>query len=99
MSEKMWGGRFALPTDKFVEEFNASVHFDNRFYKYDIKGSMAHAKKMLAKQSIISEDDRDNILKGLEQVLSEIESGNFEWKTEDEDIHMAVEKTPDGDRR
>lgn len=92
MSEKMWGGRFALPTDKFVEEFNASVHFDNRFYKYDIKGSMAHAKKMLAKQSIISEDDRDNILKGLEQVLSEIESGNFEWKTEDEDIHMAVEK-------
>ena len=91
MSEKMWSGRFTLPTDKFVEEFNASIHFDNRFYKYDIKGSMAHAK-MLAKQGIISETDRDDIVKGLEQVLSEIESGNFQWKTEDEDIHMAVEK-------
>ena len=91
MSEKMWSGRFTLPTDKFVEEFNASIHFDNRFYKYDIKGSMVHAK-MLAKQGIISETDRDDIVKGLEQVLSEIESGNFQWKTEDEDIHMAVEK-------
>jgi len=91
MSDKMWSGRFTLPTDKFVEEFNASVHFDNRFYKYDIKGSIAHAK-MLAKQRIISEEDRDAIVKGLEQVLSEIESGNFQWKTEDEDIHMAVEK-------
>lgn len=91
MSNNMWGGRFSLPTDKFVEEFNASVHFDNRFYKYDIKGSMAHAK-MLAKQGIISETDRDDIIRGLEQVLSEIESGKFEWKTEDEDIHMAVEK-------
>jgi len=91
MSDKMWSGRFTLPTDKFVEEFNASVHFDNRFYKYDIKGSMAHAK-MLAKQGIISETDRDDIVKGLEQVLYEIESGNFQWKTEDEDIHMAIEK-------
>jgi argininosuccinate lyase len=91
MSEKMWGGRFSLPTDKFVEEFNASVHFDNRFYKYDIKGSMAHAK-MLAKQGVISEADRDAILKGLDQVLSEIESGQFAWRTEDEDVHMAVEK-------
>ncbi|ADD69636.1 argininosuccinate lyase [Denitrovibrio acetiphilus DSM 12809] len=91
MSEKMWGGRFSLPTDKFVEEFNASVHFDNRFYKYDIKGSIAHAK-MLAKQEIISTEDRDSIIKGLNQVLQEIETGKLEWKTEDEDIHMAVEK-------
>jgi argininosuccinate lyase len=90
MSDKMWGGRFSLPTDKFVEEFNASVHFDNRFYKFDIKGSMAHAK-MLAKQGIISNEDKDAILKGLEQVLSEIEAGDFEWKTSDEDIHMALE--------
>jgi argininosuccinate lyase len=90
MSDKMWGGRFSLPTDKFVEEFNASVHFDNRFYKFDIKGSMAHAK-MLAKQGIISNEDKDAILKGLEQVLSEIETGDFEWKTSDEDIHMALE--------
>ncbi|PLX70750.1 MAG: argininosuccinate lyase [Denitrovibrio sp.] len=91
MSEKMWSGRFTLPTDKFVEEFNASVHFDNRFYKYDIKGSIAHAK-MLAKQKIISDKDRDDIISGLEQVLTEIESGRFQWKTEDEDIHMAIEK-------
>lgn len=87
----MWSGRFTLPTDKFVEEFNASIHFDNRFYKFDIKGSMAHAR-MLAKQGIISEDDRDSILSGLETVLAEIESGKFQWRTEDEDIHMAVEK-------
>ncbi len=91
MSEKMWSGRFKLPTNKFVEEFNASIHFDKRFYKYDIKGSMAHAK-MLAKQGIISETDRDDIVKGLTQVLAEIESGNFEFVTGDEDIHMAVEK-------
>jgi argininosuccinate lyase len=91
MSEKMWSGRFTLPTDKFVEEFNASVHFDNRFYKYDIKGSIAHSK-MLAKQGIISDEDRNSIIKGLNQVLQEIETGKLEWKTEDEDIHMAVEK-------
>jgi argininosuccinate lyase len=91
MADKMWSGRFTLPTDKFVEEFNASVHFDNRFYKYDIKGSTAHAK-MLAKQGIISQKDCDDIVQGLSQVLEEIESGQFQWKTEDEDIHMAVEK-------
>lgn len=91
MSEKMWSGRFKLPTDKFVEEFNASIHFDKRFYKYDIKGSMAHAK-MLAKQGIITDSDREDILRGLSQVLNEIESGNFEFVTGDEDIHMAVEK-------
>lgn len=91
MSEKMWSGRFSLPTDKFAEEFNASVHFDKRLWSYDIKGSMAHAR-MLAKQGVISETDRDSIIKGLEQVYSEIESGNFEWRTEDEDVHMAVEK-------
>jgi argininosuccinate lyase len=86
----MWSGRFSLPTDKFVEEFNASVHFDNRFYKFDIKGSIAHAK-MLAKQGVISESDRDERIKGLTQILEEIDSGQFEWKTEDEDIHMAIE--------
>lgn len=91
MAEKMWSGRFKLPTDKFVEEFNASIHFDKRMYKFDIKGSMAHAK-MLAKQGIISDQDKDDIISGLTQVLGEIESGNFEFRTEDEDIHMAVEK-------
>lgn len=91
MSDKPWAGRFKLPTNKFVEEFNASIHFDKRFYKYDIRGSIAHAK-MLAKQNIITTEEADTLTKGLEQVLEEIESDNFEFKTADEDIHMAVEK-------
>ncbi|MBZ4671843.1 MAG: argininosuccinate lyase [Deferribacteraceae bacterium] len=91
MSEKPWAGRFSLPTDKFVEEFNASIHFDKRFAEYDIKGSMAHVR-MLAKQGIILESESEQILEGLKTVLEEIESGKFEFKTEDEDIHMAVEK-------
>lgn len=91
MSEKPWSGRFSLPTDKFVEEFNASIHFDKRFAEYDIKGSMVHVK-MLAKQGIILEREAMQILNGLEKVLEEIKSGEFDFKTEDEDIHMAVEK-------
>jgi len=91
MSKKMWSGRFSLPTDKFVEEFNASIHFDRRFYKQDIEGSMAHAE-MLGRQGIIAEDDAKIIIGGLRQVLEEIEDGKFEFLTEDEDIHMAVEK-------
>lgn len=91
MSEKPWSGRFSLPTDKFVEEFNASINFDKRFAEYDIKGSMAHVK-MLAKQGIILEREAIQILNGLEKVLEEIKSGEFNFRTEDEDIHMAVEK-------
>jgi len=91
MGEKPWAGRFSLPTDKFVEEFNASIHFDKRFAEYDIKGSMAHVK-MLARQGIILDCEAKEILNGLEKVLEEIKSGEFDFKTEDEDIHMAVEK-------
>ncbi len=91
MSEKPWAGRFSLPTDKFVEEFNASIGFDKRLYKFDIKGSMAHAR-MLARQSIITEDEARIIISGLEKVLEEIESGRFTFSEDDEDIHMAVEK-------
>jgi argininosuccinate lyase len=91
MSEKPWAGRFSLPTDKFVEEFNASIHFDKRFAEFDIKGSMAHVK-MLSKQKIITDRESEEILKGLEIVLTEIKEGKFIFKTEDEDIHMAVEK-------
>ena len=91
MSEKPWAGRFNLPTDKFVEEFNASIYFDKRLYKFDIKGSIAHAT-MLSRQGIISESEARAIVAGLEQVLEEIESGKFKFKIGDEDIHMAVEK-------
>lgn len=91
MNDKPWAGRFNLPTDKFVEEFNASIYFDKRLYKFDIKGSIAHAT-MLAKQGIISESDAMNIVAGLEKVLDEIENNKFEFSIADEDIHMAVEK-------
>jgi argininosuccinate lyase len=91
MSEKPWAGRFKLPADKFAEEFNASIHFDKRLWRHDIKGSIAHCG-MLAACGIISSEEADAIKAGLEQVMAEIESGDFEFRTEDEDIHMAVEK-------
>ena len=61
MSEKLWGGRFSQPTDKFVEEFTASIQFDQRLYRYDIQGSIAHCK-MLAKQGIIAPDEATTII-------------------------------------
>lgn len=91
MSDKPWAGRFSLPTDKFVEEYNASIHFDKRFAEVDIQGSIAHVT-MLGKQNIIPLVDSEAIVQGLQKVQTEIESGIFEFKTEDEDIHMAVEK-------
>ncbi len=90
MSEKLWGGRFTAPTDQFVEEFTASIAFDQRLYRYDIEGSIAHAK-MLAKQSIISDDDTEAIVKGLQEILEEIEAGKLEFKISLEDIHMNIE--------
>lgn len=91
MKEKAWSGRFNLPTDKFVEEFNASINYDKRLYKFDIKGSIAHAK-MLAKQGIITDEESELMVSGLQQVLKEIENGIFKFNLEDEDIHMAIEK-------
>ena len=91
MSEKKpWGGRFTEPTDKFVEEFTQSVSFDKRLYRYDIAGSIVHAR-MLGKQGIISAEDAGKIIHGLEQVLEEIEEGKFEWRTDLEDVHMNIE--------
>jgi argininosuccinate lyase len=88
--DKPWGGRFEGPTDKFVEEFTASLPFDRRLYRYDIAGSLAHAR-MLGRQGIISAGDADKIVHGLEEVLDEIEAGEFKWRTELEDVHMNVE--------
>jgi argininosuccinate lyase len=87
---KLWGGRFATPTHQLVDQLNASLPFDRRMARQDITGSIAHAI-MLARQGIIAPDDARAIVAGLQQVLGEIESGRFEFRVEDEDIHMAVE--------
>ena len=89
-TNKSWGGRFTESTDAFVETFTASVHFDQRLYRYDIEGSRAHAR-MLAQTSVISESDRDAILEGLDQVEQEIEQGTFNWSVSLEDVHMNIE--------
>ncbi|MDF3030579.1 MAG: argH1 [Moraxellaceae bacterium] len=86
----MWGGRFSEATDAFVAEFTASVSFDKRLYKHDIMGSIAHAT-MLAKVGVLSQEDRDKIVEGLRQIQAEIESGQFEWRTDLEDVHMNIE--------
>ncbi|WP_029134813.1 argininosuccinate lyase [Sedimenticola selenatireducens] len=88
--KKLWSGRFSEPTDAFVEAFTASVEFDQRLYRYDIQGSIAHAT-MLAKSGILTEAERDSIISGLERIQARIESGQFDWSVELEDVHMNVE--------
>jgi len=85
-----WGGRFSEPTDAFVARYTASVNFDQRMYAQDIQGSVAHAK-MLCKVGVLSEQERDDILRGLEEVRQEIEAGQFNWSVELEDVHMNIE--------
>ena len=87
---QLWGGRFTQPTDKFVQEFTASIDFDKRMYRYDIQGSIAHCR-MLAKQGIIAAEEADTIVAGLEGILADIEAGNFEFSVALEDIHMNIE--------
>ena len=88
---KLWGGRFTKATDKNVEAFNASIQFDCRMYAEDICGSIAHAT-MLARQGIISDEDKDAIVNGLKQIFEQIEHDEFEFSIELEDIHMNIEK-------
>ncbi|WP_321529157.1 argininosuccinate lyase [Sedimenticola selenatireducens] len=88
--KKLWSGRFSEPTDAFVEAFTASVEFDQRLYRYDIQGSIAHAT-MLAKSGILTEAERGSIISGLERIQARIESGQFDWSVELEDVHMNVE--------
>lgn len=88
---KLWGGRFTKETNQLVHNFNASISFDQKFYKQDIRGSIAHVT-MLAKQGIISLEDRDTIIKGLESILSDIEKGILEFSPESEDIHSFIEQ-------
>jgi argininosuccinate lyase len=90
-SNKLWGGRFTEATASSAETFSASVHFDKRLYKHDIAGSMAHAK-MLAKVGLINDSELEQILGGLTEIRTEIESGSFVFQTVLEDIHMNIEK-------
>ncbi len=90
MSNHMWGGRFSAGPDEIMEEINASIGFDQRFFSQDIAASIAHAN-MLAKTGIISETDRDSIVSGLNDLIKDIESGNFEFSRALEDIHMNIE--------
>ena len=88
--QKLWGGRFSEPTDAFVEAFTASVEFDRRMYRQDIEGSRAHAR-MLNRVAVLSDEDLDAILRGLDHVQQEIEAGQFDWSVAREDLHMNIE--------
>ena len=87
---KLWGGRFQKETDQLVNQLNASIGFDQRLYKEDITGSMAHAK-MLSDCGIISKADSEAIQAGLSGILADIEDGKVEFTADNEDIHMNVE--------
>jgi len=88
---KLWGGRFIKGTDKVVEDFHSSISFDQRLYRHDIRGSMAHAR-MLGKQGIISPDEAAAIVAALKGILADIEAGKVEFDVGAEDIHMNIEK-------
>ena len=85
-----WGGRFTEATDAFVQEFTASVDFDQRLAAFDIEGSIAHAT-MLSAVGVLTEAERDEIIAGLRRVLAEIEAGEFDWSVAREDVHMNTE--------
>ena len=87
---KLWGGRFTKETGGAMDDFHSSIAFDQRLYKHDIVGSIAHAK-MLAKTGIITEEDASKIVSGLSDILADIEAGKVEFSTSAEDIHMNVE--------
>ena len=87
---KPWGGRFSEPTDAFVERFTASVEFDKRMYHHDINGSLAHAK-MLTHVGVLTEEEHQQIVDGLETIRSEVELGQFQWSVALEDVHMNIE--------
>ena len=91
MAKKAWGGVFDQVTDQRVEMFTESISYDQRLYRHDITGSIAHAK-MLAAVGLITDNEFKQIKAGLEEIGTEIEAGNFEFRIELEDIHMHIEK-------
>ena len=90
-SQYTWAGRFSEPMSDLVKRYTASVDFDKRMWRQDIRGSLAHAR-MLAKQGIIAAQDLADIERGMKQVFEEIESGRFEWQLDLEDVHLNIEK-------
>ena len=90
IKNKPWSGRFTESTDAFVEEFTASVTFDQRLYAQDIKGSQAHAR-MLAKIAVLTHEECDAIVTALDEIKQEIEAGKFNWRIDLEDVHMNIE--------
>src|SRR5262245_26588464 len=87
----LWGGRFSEPSDEHLRALNDSIGFDKRMYKQDIRGSMAYARANAA-AGVITAEEAETIVGGLENVLAEFEAGTFEIKQGDEDIHTAVER-------
>lgn len=88
---KLWGGRFEKSTEGLVEDFHSSIRFDQRLYKQDIQGSIAHAR-MLGSVGVISEAEANHLIKGLTEILADIQAGKIEFEIGAEDIHMNVEK-------
>ena len=88
---KAWSGRFSEPVSELVKRYTASVFFDRRMWRQDIRGSLAHAA-MLARQGIIAQADLDDIRRGMAQIEQEIEAGQFDWNLDDEDVHLNIEK-------
>ncbi|WP_111641440.1 argininosuccinate lyase [Marinimicrobium alkaliphilum] len=89
-TNQSWGGRFSEPVDAFVERFTASVGFDQRLYNQDINGSIAHAT-MLAEVGVLTSEEKELIIDGLEAVRADIDAGNFTWSVSLEDVHMNIE--------
>jgi argininosuccinate lyase len=89
-NKKLSSARLTQPTDKFVEEFTASVQFDQRMFRQDIQGSIAHAT-MLTEVGVLTTTERDQIIAGLQQIEQEIERDEFEWSIAQEDVHMNIE--------
>lgn len=87
---KLWGGRFSKDSDKLMEDFHSSISFDQKLYYWDIMGSKAHAA-MLGHVGVISEDEAQSLINGLDDILHEIESGEVTFNPSDEDIHMNIE--------
>ncbi len=91
MGGKLWHGRFREATNQLVESFTASIRFDQRLYRYDIEGSMAHCR-MLAHQGLLSAEEADTLIQGLSEILREIDNGSFVFDDTQEDVHMAIEQ-------
>lgn len=88
---KLWAGRFSKATNELVDKYNASISFDYKLAEYDIQGSLAHVK-MLEKTKLISKEDELKLTKGLISILEDVENSRLEFKQEDEDIHMNIER-------